>query len=108
MLPHSTSRLFSGRDYFRDDGRRPTTIDTSMPVVIAPPILIASLSGIRPLRIGAPSASASHGIQEGIRRLRFQVRLIEERLMAKIVASQPTIAIIIATDTAVEIMNVLL
>src|SRR5215216_5925038 len=91
--------------YCRDDGRRPTTIDTSMPVVIAPPMLIASLSGIRPLKIGAPSASANHGIQEGIRRLRFQARLKAERLIAKIVANQPIIAIIIATDTAVEIMN---
>jgi hypothetical protein len=79
-----------------------------MPVVIAPPMLIASFSGIKPLRIGAPSANASHGIQEGTSRFLFQVRLNEDRLIAKIVANQPTIAIIIAPDTAVEIMNVLL
>src|SRR4051812_10873900 len=74
------------QNYCRGDWRRPTTIDTSIPVVIAPPMLNASFNGIRPLRIGAPSASASHGIQEGISKLRFQVRLKAERLMAKIVA----------------------
>src|SRR5262249_5173465 len=63
--------------YCRGELRLPTTIDTNMPVVMAPPMLTASLSGIRPLRIGAPSASANHGIQEGISRLRFQARLNE-------------------------------
>jgi hypothetical protein len=54
--------------------------------------------------MGAPSASASQGIQEGMSNMRLCRRLRDERPIAKIVANHPVNAMTMAPDTAGEIM----
>src|SRR5262245_50629735 len=78
-----------------------------MPVVSAPPTLMACWIGITPLRIGAPNARPIQGIHDGIIQRRFQATLSEERLIATIVANQPINATMIAPTTGLGVIGVL-
>src|SRR5215211_7053417 len=78
-----------------------------MPVVSAPPTLIACWIGIMPLRIGAPKARPIHGIHDGIIQRRFQAWLSEERLIAMIVANQPMSATMIAPTIGLGVIDLL-
>ena len=79
-----------------------------MPTVIAPPRFTAFGREIKPLRIGAPRASANQGSYDGIISSRFFPLLSREALITRMVANQPISAIKMAPPTAGEIIGVLL
>src|SRR5262245_1972876 len=70
-----------------------------MPIVRAPPRLMALATLRAPARIGAPNATTSQGIHDGISSHCFRSVLIFEALIARIVANQPTNATKIAPAT---------
>src|SRR5258706_12313198 len=79
-----------------------------MPIVIAPPRLIALGTLRLPARIGAPSATIIQGIHDGISSQCLVLLLSFEPLIARMVANQPMSATRIAPATLGEIICTLL